>query len=268
MNSALRIESTVLEIQELLPYYTKSYIRESIELLSESDEIISKKRTVFDIIKEKGKDLLKKAPGIISNLFRKLVKFNLMVIIAAQFYVASMSHFGIIYNEDLKKEITALKDLCKETPDSPEEIIELSEKLKNKVHSVNIKYKESSESGKDVILNIIKDLEFNRKLEETRLKTEKSINQMFQETIISLGEETLNIGVEAGKLSSEFKKVLEGKNTDTTYINRVRLKLINLTLLLKKIKVKKEEESQKKNNRSDEAVLRSYIKCVILESKA
>ena len=265
MNSALLIESTVLQVQELLPYYTKSYIKESIELLSESDEILSKKKSVFDIIKEKGKALLKKSPGIISNLFRKIVKFNLKAIIAATFYVSAMGHFGITGNPDLQNAVDKLTVICKkDMPDSLEGILKLQREITDQIHLVNTIYKEASESGKDVISNIFDDKIFN----ETKKEVEESINKKFQRTIKSLGKESLNIGVELGKLSSEFEMVLKEKNTTTTYLNRANKKLMDLILLSQRIKVKNQEESLNKKDSSNEAVLRSYIKSVILESKA
>ncbi len=234
MNSSLLIESTVLEIQELFPYYTKSYIRESMDLGFDEEDLDDfnnkylkkNKESLLNILKSKSKKLFKKGKDVIFSLFKKLLKINMYLIIAAQIYVSAIGALGIskIDTESLREAIDKAN----------------YEEIQTKLNVVEQQIKELSEEGKNNILFVIKSKKFKGK-----------INNLFQKTFISLGDKSLDLGVNVGTIIGFTIQNLEGNKSVASVIKSAKEKLANNS-----------------NELIEQSILRAYIKSVILESKA
>jgi len=233
MNSLLIIENTVLEIQELFPYYTKYYIRESIDFGFDNQDLDdfnnkylkNNKESLLDILKSKSKKIFKKGKDTVFSLFSKLLKINLYLILAAQIYTAALASLGVVsVNTDPLKEAV-------DKADYPQ--------IQKQLTIVETQIDELPEEGKNNILFVIKDKKFKGK-----------INKLFQKTFISLGDESLDLGVNVGKIIGLTIQNLQGKNSVASVIKKAKAKLVDDA-----------------NKLTEENVIKSYIKSVILESK-
>ncbi len=277
MNSALLIESTVLEIQELLPYYTKSYIRESIELLYESDEIVAKSaRTFSDMIssvKEKGKKIFTAVKGIISKLFKNLVTFNLCVSLLCGAITVVHTTLEMQNKQNQEAVINKVNNVIQvgneitlsTKPPTAEDI----NKLGNVLADLEETHASIADAGGSFFKYHID--KFDGDKDKMKKSLNSSLNSWFKSQISSKATKVIDVFEEGGILISSIIDSIEGRRNIHSVLNKYwELYNEKHKILMKDLKEteKNAEQNKNKKERSDEAVLRSYIKNVILENKS